>query len=144
MERISKDKLYQLGFSTYFTTDPQETDASLAHEKDDILIHQPNENNEEFFIEVRNELVKVVYFEDVANFMLAEEQEKITAQMNREFIDYAVLGKPLHYLNGEVVDELLGWPDSVVITEEYNLEEIIEKFNPSKETIEAIKKIQKL
>lgn len=79
-----------------------------------------------------------------SEYLNSEEGKEFTARMNREFIDYAVLGQPLHFLNGEVVDELLAWPDSVLITEKYTLEEIIEKFNPSEKTIEAIKKIQNL
>lgn len=77
-----------------------------------------------------------------ADYLKTDEGKEFTAQMNREFIDYVILGKELHYLNGEGVDEMLEWPDSVVITEKYTLDEIIERFNPSEDTIAAIKKIQ--
>jgi len=66
-------------------------------------------------------------------------------------LNITVNRKPLeNYWNKETVDELLGWPgggdpleqSSFTIVEKYTLDEIIERFNPSEETIAHIKKIQ--
>lgn len=61
-------------------------------------------------------------------YKLTDEYKKETELYRREFIDYVVYGKPLYYLNGEVVDELVSWPDSVVENYKLSPKEIIEKF----------------
>lgn len=75
-------------------------------------------------------------------YKLTDEYKEEKKILQREFIDHSVLVKPLYWLDGQVVQDLLKWPKTALFTEEMTLDEIIEKWNPSEDTIAKIKNIQ--
>lgn len=73
--------------------------------------------------------------------------EEYKEDLHKQFLDWAILGKPTNYLvkDGKtypISEELISGCDSIVTTTELTLDEIIQRFNPSLETIEHIKRIQ--
>jgi len=63
---LMQEWFYKFKFSSNFTSDPQEQQASKVFKKGDFKIHMPNEDIQEFIIEV-NEFKEIKYVHELQN-----------------------------------------------------------------------------
>lgn len=63
------------------------------------------------------------------SYKQSEQYQQDKKVWEREFVDYVIYGKPLYYLNGELIDEIIAWPDTVVTNHKLTPIEMLERFD---------------